>query len=81
MDLKDICVDKLYEIPFTLSQCTLTGQVYTGMPLVDPVYTGLPLGDPTNIAGYIGASLEKLNRMSMEKLTIAAYTGTPLEGQ
>ena len=27
----------------TLSQCTLAGPVYTGMPLVDPVYTGTPL--------------------------------------
>ena len=27
----------------TLSQCTLAGPVYTGMPLVDPVYTGIPL--------------------------------------
>ena len=32
----------------TLSQCTLAGPVYTGMPLVDPVYTGIPLGDPAN---------------------------------
>ena len=30
------------------SQCTPAGQVYTGMPLVDPVYTGITLGDPAN---------------------------------
>ena len=32
----------------TLSQCTLAGPVYTGMPLDDPVYTGIPLGHPAN---------------------------------
>ena len=32
----------------TLSQCTLAGPVYTGMPLIDPVYTGIPLGHPAN---------------------------------
>ena len=35
-------------IILTLSQCTLAGPVYTGMPLVDPVYTGIPLGHPAN---------------------------------
>ena len=34
-----------YDPSLTLSQCTLAGPVYTGMPLVDPVYTGIPLGD------------------------------------
>ena len=29
----------------TLSQCTLAGPVYTGMPLVDQVYIVIPLGD------------------------------------
>ena len=38
----EICIN------FTLSQCTLAGPVYTGMPLVDPVYTGIPLGHPAN---------------------------------
>ena len=32
-----------YVPSLTLSQCTLAGPVYTGMPLVDPVYTGIPL--------------------------------------
>ena len=56
------------------------------MPLVDPVYTGIPLGDPTNIAGYTGIALEKLVETAAhwnatgETLTIATYTGTPLEG-
>ena len=36
------------EPTLTLSQCTLAGPVYTGMPLVDPVYNGIPLGDPAN---------------------------------
>ena len=37
-----------YAITLTLSQCTMAGPVYTGMPLVDPVYTGIPLGHPAN---------------------------------
>ena len=37
-----------FNISLTLSQCTLAGPVYTGMPLVDLVYTGIPLGDPAN---------------------------------
>ena len=32
----------------TLSQCTLAGPVYTGVPLVDTVYIGLPLANPAN---------------------------------
>ena len=83
-------------IPLTLSQCTLAGPVYTGMPLVDPMYTGIPLGDP----GYTGTPLEKHRWNSPtlechwrnlvesaphweatgETLTFAAYTGTPVEG-
>ena len=38
--------------PLTLSQCTLAGPVYTGMPLechwLTQCYTGIPLGVPAN---------------------------------
>ena len=73
-------------ITLTLSQCTLAGPVYTGMPLADSVYTGIPLDDPANIVGHTGTPLEKLNETvplwnaTGETLTIAAYTGRPLDG-
>ena len=38
-----INLDMKFDLSLTLSQCTLAGPVYTGIPLVDPVYTGTPL--------------------------------------
>ena len=40
--------NKVILVTLAISQCTLAGPVYTGMPLVDPVYTGIPLGHPAN---------------------------------
>ena len=45
----------------TLSQCTLAGPVYTGMPLVDPVYIGIPLATQPLLAWHTGTPLEKLS--------------------
>ena len=52
----------------TLSQCTLAGPVYTGMPLVDPVYTGRP-------SEYLQGTLEH----HWKSLVETAHTGMPLE--
>ena len=59
----------------------------TGMPLVDSVYTGIPQGDPTNTCRVHWNTIEKISWNcptvefhSGETLTIAAYTGIPLEG-
>ena len=41
-----LCLRHHNYLSLTLSLCSLTGPVYTGMPLVDPVYTGITLGDP-----------------------------------
>ena len=70
----------------TLSQCTLAGPVYTGMPLVDPVYTGTPLEK----LSWNSPTLECHWRILVESaphwdatgetLTFTAYTGTPLDG-
>ena len=74
----------------TLSQCTLAGPVYTGMPLECHWLTQCTLGyhwaTQRILAGYTGTPLEKLNWNSPhwnatgETLTFAAYIGTPLEG-
>ena len=80
----------------TRSQYTLAGPVYTGMPLVYPVYTGIPLGHPANTCRVDWNTTGKLcwNSLTLEchwrnliesaphwgTLTIAVYTGTPLEG-
>ena len=88
----------------TLSQCTLAGTVYTGMPLECHRFTQCTLGyhwvTHQILARYTGTPLEKFswNRPTLEchwrnlvefaphwdatgeKLTFAAYTGTPLEG-
>ena len=76
----------LGQASLTLSQCTLAGPVYTGMPLVDPVYTGIPLEK----LSWNSPTLECLWRNLVESaphwdatgetLTFVAYTGTPLEG-
>ena len=80
-----ICLD-----PLTLSQCTLAGPVYTGMPLECHWLTQCTLGyhwaTQRIFAWYTGTPLEKLSWNSPhwnttgETLTFAAYTGTPLEG-
>ena len=77
-------------LPLTLSQCTLAGPVYTGMPLECHWLTQCTLGyhwaTQRILAGYTGTPLEKLSWNSPhwnatgETLTFAAYTGTPLEG-
>ena len=74
----------------TLSQCTLAGPVYTGMPLECHWLTQCTLGyhwaTQRILAGYTGTPLEKLSWNSPhwnaagETLTFEAYTGTPLEG-
>ena len=72
--------------PLTLSQCTLAGPVYTGMPLVDPVYTVTPLeklcwNSPT-LECHWRNLIETVPHWNAtgETLTVAAYPGTPLEG-
>ena len=74
----------------TLSQCTLAGPVYIGMPLECHWLIQCTLGyhwaTQGILAGYTGTPLEKLSWNSPhwnatgETLTFAAYTGTPLEG-
>ena len=74
----------------TLSQCTLAGPVYIGMPLEFHWLTQCALGylwaTQRILAGYTGTPLEKLSwnsprwNVTGENLTFAAYTGTPLEG-
>ena len=78
------------DISLTLSQCTLAGPVYTGMPRKCHWLTQCTLGYhwaiPWILAGYTGTPLEKLSwnsphwKATGEALTFAAYTGTPLEG-
>ena len=62
--------------PLTLSQCTLAGPVYTGMPLEYHWLTQCPLEchwrNLVESAPHWDAT--------GETLTFAAYTGTPLEG-
>ena len=77
-------------LPLTLSQCTLAGPVYTGMPLECYWLTQCTLGyhwaTQRMLAGYTGTPLEKLSwnrphwNATGETATFAAYTGTPLEG-
>ena len=72
-----------------LSQCTLDGPVYTGMPLECHWLTQCTLGyhwaTQRILAGYTGTPLETLVEIAPhwnatgETLTIFAYTGTPLE--
>ena len=74
----------------TLSQCTLAGSVYTGMPLechwLTQCTLGYHLATQRILAGYTGTPLEKLSWNSPrwnatgETLAFATYTGTPLEG-
>ena len=76
----------LREPSLTLSQCTLAGPVYTGMPLVDPVYTGIPLEKLSWIRPTLECHWRNLVESAPhwdatgETLTFAAYTRTPLEG-
>ena len=90
--LQHHCV-KHWNVPntsLTLSQCTLAGPVYTGMPLECHCMIQCTLGyhwaTQRTFAGYTGTPLEKLSWNSPhwnatgETLTFAAYTGTPLEG-
>ena len=64
----------------------LAGPVYTGMPLVDPLYPGIPLGHPANTCRVLEHHWKNLVESAPhwdatgETLTVAAYTGTPLEG-
>ena len=55
----------VYYPPLTLSQCTLTGPVYTGMPLECYCLTQCTLGyhwaTQRILAGYTGTPLEKLS--------------------
>ena len=72
-----------------LSQCTLAGRVYTGMPLechwLTPVTLGYHWATKRIFAWYTGTPMEKLSwncttlECQGETLTIFAYTGTPLE--
>ena len=86
-DVYKNCI-RLYHIEksLTLSQCTLAGPVYTGMPLVDPVYTGIPLEKLSWNSPTLESHLRNLFESAPhwdatgETLTSAAYTGTPLEG-
>ena len=69
----------------TLSQCTLTATVYTGMPLVDCAlwYDWASRRAPTENTGTLLENLvESVPHWNVigENLAIAAYTGTPLEG-
>ena len=74
----------------TLSQCTLAGPVYTGMPLECHWLTQCTLGhhwkNLVETAPHWNATGQTLlnpphTGMPLEKLlTFAAYTGTPLEG-
>ena len=75
--------------PLTLSQCTLAGPVYTGMPLECHLLTQCTLGyhwaTQRVLAGYTrlnttGKKVETAPHRNAtgETLTIAAYTGTPL---
>ena len=83
------CSAGLVEI-LTLSQFTLAGPVYTGMPLECHWLTQCTLGyhwaTQRILAGYTGTPLEKLSwnspywNATWEALTFAAYTGKPLEG-
>ena len=81
--------DNFY-LTFTLSQCTLAGPVYIGMPLECHWLIQSTLGyhwaTQRILAGYTGTPLEKLSWNSPhwnatgQTLAFAAYTGTPLEG-
>ena len=83
-------MQKLVDPSLTLSQCTLAGPMYTGMPLECHWLTQCTLGHhwatQQILARYTGTPLEKLSWKSPhwnaigETLTFAAYTGTPLEG-
>ena len=73
-------------ITLTLSQCTLAGPVYTGMPLVDPVYTVIPLEKLSWNSPTLECHWRNLVKSAPhwnapgETVTFATYTGTPLEG-
>ena len=67
-------------ITLTLSQCTLHGPVYTGMPLADSVYTGIPLDDPANIAGHTGTvACWEVTWPNDLQTRRSQYTGIPLD--
>ena len=78
--------DVIRNLTLTLSQCTLAGPVYTGMPLVDPVYTGIPLEELSWNSPTLECHWRNLVESAPhwdatgETLTFAAYTGIPLEG-
>ena len=86
----DEIVYPCHKLSLTLSQCTLAGPVYTGMPLECHWLARCTLGyhwaTQRILAGYSGTPLETLSWNSPhwnatgETLTFAAYTGTPLEG-
>ena len=100
--LKDVCcglkllfltysfIHKEVNSSLNLSQCTLAGPVYTGMPLECHWLTQRTPGKYWEtkriFAGYTGTPLEKLSWNSPnwnatgETLNFATYTGTPLEG-
>ena len=78
------------DVPLNLSQCTLAGPVYTGMPLECHWLIQCTLGyhwaTQRILAGYTGTPLEKLSWNSPhwnatgKTLTFSVYTGTPLDG-
>ena len=83
--LHDVCINR-FLILLTLSQCTLAGPMYIGMPMVDPVYTGIPLEKLSWNSPTLECHLRNLVESAPhwdaigETLTFAAYTGTPLHG-